>query len=152
MAWINERARARFYAKTEKCWWNGCLYWTGSRTPNGYSRSKAPVGRDTDYGHRIVWEQERGPIPPQMTIDHLCRNRHCVNVNHMDVVTHTENCRRGKGSHPYCKNGHALAGGNLKIITAKRKSGGSRQYRQCVICYKRNYGRSNARARERRAT
>src|SRR5205809_7157419 len=40
--------------------------------------------------HRYAWTLERGPIPPGLTVDHLCRNRACINVEHMELVTRGE--------------------------------------------------------------
>ena len=47
------------------------------------------------YAHRVYYERYRGPIPENMVIDHLCRNTACVNPDHMEVVTQTENIQRG---------------------------------------------------------
>jgi hypothetical protein len=47
------------------------------------------------YAHRVYYERLVGPIPEGLEIDHLCRNRACVNPAHMEPVTHQENCRRG---------------------------------------------------------
>jgi hypothetical protein len=44
--------------------------------------------------HRVFWEDANGPIPEGCEIDHLCRNRGCVNPDHMEPVLHAENCRR----------------------------------------------------------
>lgn len=44
--------------------------------------------------HLTAYEREKGPVPKGLEIDHLCRVRHCVNVAHMEVVTHTENMQR----------------------------------------------------------
>lgn len=68
-------------------------------------------GRSDEYGrfglngkvllaHRFVWELLVGPIPDGMTIDHLCRNRYCVNPGHLEVVSGTENIRRGYSASP----------------------------------------------------
>lgn len=96
-----------------------CIFWTGYITPNGYGRRT--VNSVSQYAHRHAYEQEVGPIPEGLVIDHLCRVRHCVNVRHMEVVTLAENTRRGqigkaRGCHihgawdrvtplgkPYCK-------------------------------------------------
>ena len=81
---------------TDSCW-----LWTGSRTADGYgeiSEGGPKSGRRRFYVHRLAWEILVGPIPEDMTIDHVaerCGNRHCVNVAHMEVVTRAENGRRG---------------------------------------------------------
>lgn len=45
--------------------------------------------------HRFAWADRRGPIPEGLTVDHLCFNRRCQNPGHMEIVTRSENSRRG---------------------------------------------------------
>lgn len=72
-----------------------CALFTGYKQPDGYGR----VFRDGKVWlvHRWVWTHEHGPIPDGLEIDHLCFNRHCVNTKHMELVTHYENLKRGRG-------------------------------------------------------
>ncbi len=72
----------------------GCWNWSRSRQPNGYGH--LTVNNRQVLAHRFVYERERGPIPDGMTLDHLCRNHACVNPDHLEPVSHAENCRRGK--------------------------------------------------------
>lgn len=77
---------------------NGCLEWTGSLDRGGYARFKLRHGELCRYtgAHRAAWLAHKGPIKdPELVIDHLCRTRHCVNVEHMELVTSRENTRRG---------------------------------------------------------
>ncbi len=48
--------------------------------------------------HRWFYEQAKGPIPDGLSIDHLCRVPPCVNPDHLEAVSHTENVRRGKAA------------------------------------------------------
>jgi hypothetical protein len=74
----------------------GCWPWLAATNNRGYGVTSRG-GRGTRiYAHRLAWELERGPIPEGLTIDHLCRNRGCINVRHMEVVTLAENIRRAK--------------------------------------------------------
>ncbi len=70
----------------------GCWAWTGGHDRKGYGRCQ--VNRRHTGAHRVVYEALIAPIPPGMTIDHLCLNTACVNPEHMEVVSRSENCRR----------------------------------------------------------
>lgn len=50
------------------------------------------------YAHRLYYERASGAIPIGKELDHLCRQRSCVNPNHLEPVTHAENCQRGFGT------------------------------------------------------
>jgi hypothetical protein len=69
-----------------------CWIWGLALNPNGYGHIERE-GRHHG-AHRWVYEQIVGPIPAGMTIDHLCRNKPCVNPDHLEPVTHAENLRR----------------------------------------------------------
>lgn len=71
---------------------SGCHEWQGMIDINGYG--VISVDGHRRRAHRAYWERDNGPIPGGMEIDHLCRNRRCVNPAHMEVVTHAVNMRR----------------------------------------------------------
>jgi hypothetical protein len=83
-----------------------------------------------------MYEALVGPIPDGLFLDHTCRNRNCVNPQHLDPVTNKENILRGEGSpaknarKTHCKNGHPLKGENLV-----RGSKGERVCRTCKNAY-----------------
>ena len=120
----------RFWDKV-KAGHGGCLEWTGAKS-GGYGRI------DRRYVHRIAWEWERGPIPPGLQIDHLCRNRACVNWHHMEPVTQAENKRRGEGGQKtgamqraktHCPKGHRYDESNTYLWVGRLYE--KRQCREC---------------------
>lgn len=97
----------RFWAKTAV---TDCINWTGAQNSKGYGCFA--IDGKAQLAHHLAWEDERGPIPEGMTIDHLCRNRACVNVEHLEVVTNVENQRRTPGvlrPGGECVNGHPIS-------------------------------------------
>jgi hypothetical protein len=99
---------------------SGCIVWT-FLDPKGYGRIAVTIEgiRHTTTAHRVAWFLKHGRIDdPDLVLDHLCRNRACLNVDHLELVTITENSARGnswqkKADRPVvttertsCKNGH----------------------------------------------
>lgn len=72
-----------------------CWVWKGKRVSrNGYGRVRCCDGKER-AAHRVIYELIKGLIPTGLILDHRCRNRACVNPNHMEPVTHRENTLRG---------------------------------------------------------
>lgn len=72
---------------------DGCWRWHRALTSAGYGYVR--VRGVLQPAHRVVYELHRGPIPEGLHLDHLCRNPPCVNPDHLEPVTETENIRRG---------------------------------------------------------
>jgi hypothetical protein len=87
--------RARFLKKFDVTP-GGCWSWNASCKPNGYGQiQEGPSGGRVLYAHRVAYELFKGAIPGDRVVDHLCRNRRCVNPDHLELVTFDENLLRG---------------------------------------------------------
>ena len=69
--------------------YNDCWQYAGNITSSGYGSIKG------ELVHRLMWQAHNGDIPLGLVVDHLCRNRECVNPEHLEPVTIGENTRRG---------------------------------------------------------
>ena len=119
----NVPTAVRFWSKVKKT--KGCWIWTGFLF-KGYGRFK-PNGKQTS-AHRMAYELSHNvKIPQSLTIDHLCRNRACVNPEHLEIVSLKVNVLRGESPSAnnarkrFCLRGHRFSGKNLIIIGKKRR-------------------------------
>ena len=105
-----------------------CWEWVGPLHGGGYGH-KYYRGRFWST-HRLVWSALVGPIPDNMDIDHLCRNRQCCNPDHLEVVTRSTNLlrgiRNGYQKKTHCPHGHEYSNENTFVNVR-----GSRECRTC---------------------
>lgn len=103
----------------------GCHNWTGPLDAYGYGR--ASFQAKGHKAHRLAYEAARGPIPEGLEMDHLCRNRRCINPDHLEPVTRSENLRRGNGPaaqnarKTHCKHGHEFTAENTRQVAKGRR-------------------------------
>lgn len=123
---------------------DGCWMWTASLTVHG-GYGQFNDGSTMVRAHRWSYEQHVGPIPDGLDLDHLCRNRWCVNPDHLEPVSRGENLLRGyaaRGVADSCAQGHPFDESN----TFTRANGA----RGCRTC--RNNASRASKARARAAT
>lgn len=97
---INDRLRSNMQIDEK----NGCWNWQRAINKGGYGTICYMANRW--FVHRLCYEMFRGPIPEGYEVDHLCRNRRCLNPDHLEPVTKLENIRRGAAAVTHCAKGH----------------------------------------------
>lgn len=126
----------RFEAKYIPEPMSGCWLWTASLC-KGYGQiGQGQRGLRPLEAHRASWLIHRGPIPDGTEIDHLCRNRACVNPDHLEPVPHRTNCLRGVGTAAFnikkthCPQGHKYTKENTYLWMLR-----GQPQRKCKTCH-----------------
>jgi hypothetical protein len=117
---------ALFWAKVDRLTPGECWEWTAYRNAGGYGMYC--IGRAKYRAHRLAYFLVHGEPAAGLDLDHLCRNRACVNPSHLEPVSRQENLRRGigHGSETHCPSGHSYADAYIERV-------GSRRCRPCSI-------------------
>jgi HNH endonuclease len=130
---LQDRLEAMFISEPN----SGCWLWLGHLKKNGYGTLGVKIdGRwKTQHAHRVSYETFVGPIQEGSDIDHKCRQRCCVNPDHMEPVSRSENLSRsplmGRQIHKsHCPQGHQYSGINSR---------GQRVCRQCGLASANRY-------------
>ena len=103
----------------------GCYAWTGTRFSQDYGHFS--IGTQAYYAHRLQWWVVNGPVANGKELHHRCKNKWCVNPDHLEEVTRKEHFQNHLKSH--CRYGHPLLPGSVYFL----KRGG----RLCKLCAKR---------------
>jgi len=106
--------------KTDTCW-----LWQGYINSEGYGEYRSKVLR-TRLAHRIAYALDGDGTVPDMPLDHLCRNRHCVNPDHLEPVSVKVNTRRSnvglqQSMRTHCPHGHEYTEENTLTYGGKRR-------------------------------
>lgn len=126
-----ERIRAKIAARTFICEEAGsnpdapgpCHLWTGpdsGKIGRGAGYPRMSLDGQTVAVHLVLWTNEHGYIPGRKTLDHKCRNRICINLDHLEMVTMKENAKRRE-----------LANGRGKMTRRKRAKKKNKQVETC---------------------
>ena len=139
----------RFWAKVDICGADECWLWLAAKSSTGYGVFSFQRNKGMS-AHRVAYILTHGPVAKGIDVDHLCRNRLCVNPSHLNLLTHKENLLKSRSYGPFrkslnprkpssrifipkdvCKNGHQMTPENTYVhIRGKRIS------RECRICRK----------------
>lgn len=114
--------------------WNGvpCWEWTAALT-NGYGvvQHEGRIRR----AHRVVYGVLRGAVPAELELDHLCRNRACVNPDHCEPVTGVvNNARSNSASAVHAKQTRCLRGHEFTPENTYQRQRGHKRERFCREC------------------
>ncbi len=127
----------RFEEKINKSNSSDCWLWNGKIDPHGYSLFS--IQGKWNRAHRVAYTLFIGPIPKNLTLDHLCRVRNCVNPNHLEAVTIKVNTLRGtsfsvlNALKTHCPHNHPYSESNTYLYK------GERHCKSCNVVNMRNY-------------
>ena len=113
------KVKKRFYSKIIKIDDN-CIDYKSNKSTQGYSTQSFRINNKTQscFAHRLSWFFSGRLFTEGLVLDHICRNRFCINVDHLREVTRAENTLCGFGAaainkrKTHCKRGHELSGWN----------------------------------------
>ncbi len=107
-----------------------CWSWPAQHVGAGYPRVKYK-GKNKKV-HRIAYELRQGPVPDGLELDHTCMSVWCWNPDHLEPVTHQENCARTVQSlKTHCLKGHPYDAENTYHTKGSHSHTSQRQCRTC---------------------
>jgi hypothetical protein len=151
-------SEAAFWRRVDKSVSSPCWRWTGDVNRAGYGHFlwTAHGRRLGTTAHRVAWRFLKGEIDRSLDLDHLCRNRWCVNPDHLDPCSHQENIRRGRSGAYQREKTHCRRGHEYTVANTGRDTNGGRVCRKCSVMWSLAYNKQhrdhiNGMDRERRA-
>lgn len=118
----------RLFGRVEKS--GDCLIWTGAQNGKGYGHMR--IDGRMRLVHHVALLFAGVQIPDGLVCDHLCRNRACIRINHLEFVTHGENLRRGNGTTGQnFRKTHCIHGHPFDEVNTYRRPDGNRDCRAC---------------------
>jgi len=115
---------------------DGCWQWVRRFNDGGYGI--IVIGGRRNRAHRVFYEAAKGPVPSGLVLDHLCRNRGCVNPDHLEPVTNRVNILRGEApSAKRARQTHCHRGHEFTTENTYDPGRGGRACRQCHRDYER---------------
>lgn len=130
---LPESLARRYDANPTPCW-----VWNGGTQSRGYASLTNGNG-GTMLAHRAVWEAINGPIPDDMTVDHICRNKLCGRPDHLRLLTRGDNLRAARAAIRFCPAGHEYTPDNTRYRGNRR---------ECRTCQRDQQARRRAAAKE----
>jgi hypothetical protein len=124
-ALVTPSVSQRFWAKVNED--GECWVWTGSKIGKGYGQFTQGGTARQMLAHRWAYEAMVDLIPEGLELDHLCRNKACVNPEHLEPVTHAVNIERNPNAInntarlvTNCPQGHEYDEANTRWYRNKR--------------------------------
>lgn len=121
---LTEKEIKRFNSKWKKI--GDCHLWQGPLDRDGYGY--ITLRHESQRAHRVAYFICHGAIPDGFVVNHTCRNRSCVNPQHLNTMSASENSKRDTTSRGYinsqktrCPRGHLY----------DRQYGGQRSCSKC---------------------
>lgn len=106
-----------------------CIEWWGSVLPSGYG--VITQSRERLRAHRFIWRECFGPLPDNVILHHKCRNKLCVNPEHLEPQTRAHhNAEHGQDA-THCPKGHAYTDENTYWRVDKKRGWRTRKCRAC---------------------
>lgn len=123
---------------------SGCWLWVAGLNASGYGVFfEGKKTRQNSLAHRWAYKHFVGDIPDGLVLDHICGVRCCVNPDHLEAVTQSENLRRSdklrahynkRRTQTHCARGHPFSGANVYTYETNGK-------RYCKTCKRESHRR-----------